>query len=335
MSFIWPTMLLSLLILPPLAALYWRAQRRRRGLIARYGSLGLVQGGTGRFAWRRHLPPALFLVGLAILGTALARPQATVALPRAEGTVILAFDISGSMAADDLKPSRMEAAKAAAREFVHRQPPAAQIGVVAFSDSGLATLAPTIDREATLAAIDRLAPARGTSLANGILASLATIAAANSGAGNRYYTNLTPTAAPTPTPVPKGTYTPAAIVLLTDGENTIPPNPLAAAQAAAARGVRVYTVGIGSAAGTPLKIEGFVVQTRLDEATLKGIADLTGGAYFNATDEAQLSKIYEGLGTGVVVRPERTEVTALFSGAGLLVLLLGGALSLLWFGRLP
>ncbi len=338
MSFIWPLMLWLLLLLPLFVLLYLRLQRRRRGLAARYGSLGLAReaAGTGRrrFGWRRHLPPALFLLGLALLLTALARPQAVVSLPRSEGTVILAFDVSGSMAADDLKPSRMAAAKAAARDFVQRQPPTVQIGVVAFSDGGLAVQAPTADQAAILAAIDRLAPARGTSLANGILASLTTIAAGGSQA-TRFYSNLTPVPTPTPTPVPKGTYTPAAIVLLTDGESNIPPNPLAAAQVAADRGVRIYTVGIGSAAGTTLHIEGFNVHTRLDEATLRQISQLTDGAYYNAEDEQDLRAIYENLGSQLVVKPERTEVTSLFAGAGLLVLLLGGACSLLWFGRLP
>ena len=338
MSFIWPLLLWSLLLLPLFVLLYLRLQRRRRGLAARYGSLGLAReaaGPGGRLTgWRRHLPPALFLLALALLLTALARPQAVVSLPRAEGTVILAFDVSGSMAADDLKPSRMEAAKAAARDFVQRQPPTVQIGVVAFSDGGLAVQAPTDDQAAILAAIERLAPARGTSLANGILASLTTIATGGS-QSPRFYSNLTPVPTPTPTPVPKGTYTPAAIVLLTDGDNNIPPNPLAAAQLAADRGVRIYTVGIGSAAGTTLHVEGFNVHTRLDEAMLRQIAQLTDGAYYNAGDEEDLRAIYQNLVSQLVVKPERTEVTSMFAGAGLLVLLIGGACSLLWFGRLP
>src|SRR5947208_5814163 len=258
MSFIWPPMLLSLLLMPLGVALYLRLQRRRRRLAASYGSLGLVQEAAGRrLGGRRHVPPALFLLGLTLLAIALARPQTVLSLPKVEGTVILAFDVSGSMAADDLKPTRMEAAKAAARAFVQRQPRTVQIGVVAFSDSGFSVQAPTNDQEAILAAIDRLAPARGTSLANGILASLNTIAAADGRQTPRLYSNLTPTPTPTPTPVPKGTYAPAVIVLLTDGENTAPPNPLAAAQVAADRGVRIDTVGIGSAAGATLRVEGF------------------------------------------------------------------------------
>ena len=336
MSFIWPPMLLSLLLLPLGVALYVRLQRRRRRLAASYGSLGLVQEAAGRrLGGRRHVPPALFLLGLTLLAVALARPRTVLSLPKVEGTVILAFDVSGSMAADDLKPTRMEAAKAAARAFVQRQPRTVQIGVVAFSDSGFSVQAPTNDQEAILAAIDRLAPARGTSLANGILASLNTIAAADGRQTPRLYSNLTPTPTPTPTPVPKGTYAPAVIVLLTDGENTAPPNPLAAAQVAADRGVRIDTVGIGSAAGATLHVEGFAVRTRLDEATLQQIAQLTDGAYYSAEDEQDLRAIYENLGSRLVSKPELTEVTSMLAGAGLLALLAGGACSLLWFSRLP
>ena len=336
MSFIWPPMLLSLLLMPLGVALYVRLQRRRRRLAASYGSLGLVQETAGRrLGGRRHVPPALFLLGLTLLAVALARPRTVLSLPKVEGTVILAFDVSGSMAADDLKPTRMEAAKAAARAFVQRQPRTVQIGVVAFSDSGFSVQAPTNDQEAVLAAIDRLAPARGTSLANGILASLNTIAAADGRQTPRLYSNLTPTPTPTPTPVPKGTYAPAVIVLLTDGENTAPPNPLAAAQVAADRGVRIDTVGIGSAAGATLRVEGFAVRTRLDEATLQQIAQLTDGAYYNAEDEQDLRAIYENLGSRLVSKPELTEVTSMLAGAGLLALLAGGAFSLLWFSRLP
>ena len=336
MSFIWPPMLLSLLLMPLGVALYLRLQRRRRRLAASYGSLGLVQEAAGRrLGGRRHVPPALFLLGLTLLAVALARPRTVLSLPKVEGTVILAFDVSGSMAADDLKPTRMEAAKAAARAFVQRQPRTVQIGVVAFSDSGFSVQAPTNDQEAVLAAIDRLAPARGTSLANGILASLNTIAAADGRQTPRLYSNLTPTPTPTPTPVPKGTYAPAVIVLLTDGENTAPPNPLAAAQVAADRGVRIDTVGIGSAAGATLHVEGFAVRTRLDEATLQQIAQLTDGAYYSAEDEQDLRAIYENLGSRLVSKPELTEVTSMLAGAGLLALLAGGACSLLWFSRLP
>jgi len=332
-------MLVLLLLVPLFVVLYVRLQRRRRQNAANYGSLGLVQtaSGTARrraVGARRHIPPGLFLIGLTNLLIALARPQTVVSLPRVEGTVILAFDVSGSMAADDLKPTRMEAAKAAARDFVQRQPRTIQIGVVAFSDSGLAVQAPTNDQEAILASINRLAPARGTSLGQGILASLNTIAAATDETP-RLYTNRTPTPALTPTAVPKGTDTSAVIVLLTDGENNENPNPLAVAQAAAERGVRIYTVGIGSAAGTTLHVNGFTVHTRLDEAMLQQIAQLTEGAYYSAENQQDLQTIYENLDLQFVIKPEKTEVTALFAGVGVIALLIGGICSLLWFSRLP
>src|ERR671933_2421391 len=164
MSFIWPQMLVLLVLLPLFVGLYLRLQQRRRRLVASYGSLGLVQAAAGqRVGARRHIPPALFLAGLTMLIVALARPQTVVSLPRVEGTVILAFDVSGSMAADDLKPTRLEAAKTAARQFVQRQPPSVEIGVVTFSEGGFTTQAPTNEQDLVLAAINRLAVQRGTS----------------------------------------------------------------------------------------------------------------------------------------------------------------------------
>jgi Ca-activated chloride channel family protein len=336
MSFIWPAMLASLLLVPLCVGLYVRWQRRRQRLLARYGSLGLVQGATGREpGMRRHVPAALFLAGLTVLLVALARPQMVVSLPRIEGIVILAFDVSGSMAADDLDPTRMEAAKAAAQAFVEQQPPSALIGVVAFSDSGFVVQAPTNDQADILSTIGRLAPERGTSLANGILASLNTIAAVGTKPPPSLYTNLTPTPTPTPTPVPAGTYTPAVIVLLTDGENNESPDPLAAAAVAADRGVRIYTVGIGSAAGADLEVEGFMVHTQLDEQLLRQISGLTGGDYYRAENAEELREIYKRLNPELVIKPEKMEITSILAGASILVLLTGGALSLMWFSRVP
>ena len=283
---------------------------------------------------RRHIAPGLFLVGLSILTLGLARPQATVSLPRQEGTVILAFDVSGSMAANDLEPTRMEAAKAAARDFVQRQPRTVQVGIVAFSDSGLAVQAPTNDQDTVLAAINRQSPARGTSLGNGILASLRAISA-EADQTPHAFSNLTPVAAPSPTPVARGTYTSAVIVLLTDGENNESPDPLAAAQAAADRGVRIFAIGIGSAAGTTLHVNGFTVHTQLNEAGLRQIAELTQGAYFSAENAQDLRTIYDTLDPQLVIKPEQLELTSIFAGASIFILLLGGLLSLLWFGRLP
>jgi Ca-activated chloride channel family protein len=335
MSFIWPIMLVLLLAIPLGVVLYLRLQRRRQRLIASYGSLGLMHGALGRgLGARRHIPPALFLAGLTFMLIGLARPQAVVSLPRAEGTVILAFDVSGRMAAEDMQPTRMEAAKAVAREFVQRQPRTIQVGIVAFSESGLTVQAPTNEQEEVLATINRLSPQRGTSLGQGILSALNTIAQEGEQPPS-LYTNLTPGPAATPTPVPKGTYTSAVIVLLTDGENNIAPDPLAAAQAAADRGVRIFTVGIGSAAGIPLQVNGFNVFTRLDEPTLQGIAQITDGAYYNAVNQEDLRAVYENLDLQLVIKPEEMEVTSLFAGVGVLALLIGGICSLLWFSRLP
>jgi Ca-activated chloride channel family protein len=266
---------------------------------------------------------------------AVARPQTVVSLPRIQGNVILAFDVSGSMSADDMKPTRMEAAKAAARNFVERQPAGVQIGIVAFSESGFSVLAPTHEAEEILAAIERLTPERGTSVANGIFTSLNTIVAANTDPVSGLYTNQTPTPEGTPAPVPPGSNTSDVIILLTDGENTTSPDPIEAAQTAADQGVRIYPIGIGSTAGVTIKVNGFTVHTQLDEALLQQIARMTNGAYYNAETEQELWNIYNNLNPQLIIKPEEMEVTALFVGAGIIVLLIGGALSLLWLGRLP
>ena len=333
MTFTWPLMLLSLLLIPLFIALYVRIQQRRQKIVANIGSLGFVQDAHGgRAGVRRHIPIILFLVGLTLLLVALARPNAVVSLPGLESTVILSFDVSGSMAAEDMQPTRMEAAKAAAREFVARQPSNVKIGVVAFSDGGISVQPPTNDQEAILAAIDRLAPQRGTSVGSGILASLNAITL-NRGEIPVTGNNLTPV--PTPTPVPYGTYIPAAIVLLTDGEDTTNQNPIEAARTAAEQGVRVYTIGVGSAAGTTLTVNDFTVFTQLNEPVLQQIASLTDGAYYNAQSEEDLREIYENLDVQVVVKPEKTEITSIFTGISMMFMLLGGAFSLVWFSRLP
>lgn len=336
MTFIWPTMLWFLLLLPLFILLYFRLQLRRRRMAANAGTLGLVQGSSGRpVGVRRHVPAMLFLAGLVVLVVALARPQAVVSLPRIQGTVILDFDVSGSMAATDIQPTRMEAAKAAAEGFVDKQPSGILIGVVAFSDSGFSVQVPTDQKEAVMAAIARLQPSRGTSLANGILISLNTLTNAGKPPETNYYSNETPQPTPTPTPVPQGTYTPAVIVLITDGENNQSPDPLQAAQTAADRGVRIYTVGIGSAAGADLTIDGFVVHTQLNQDLLQQISQVTSGTYYNAQSAQDLKKIYNSIDPQLVIKAQKMEVTSLFAGASMVFLLAGGIFSLLWFSRLP
>src|SRR5450759_4360393 len=245
MSFIWPPMLLSLALIPIGILLYRLLDGRRRRRLAAYGGSGLALGTTRRPGFRSRVPAAFLLLGLVVMSVALGRPQAVVSLPRQEGTVILAFDVSASMAATDLAPTRMAAAKAAAKDFVAREPTSVTIGVVAFSDSGVSVQTPTNDQATVIAAIDRLAPQRGTSVAQGILASLKVIATAEAGPfSGDYYTNQTPgpsvTPSPTPTPMPPGIHAPAVIILLSDGENNENPDPAAAAQAAADQGVRIY-----------------------------------------------------------------------------------------------
>lgn len=338
MTFIWPVMLLSLVLIPLLIGIYISLQQRRRQLSANFGSLGLPQSSKNRQpGFRRHVPMAFYTLGLAILAFGLARPQAVVALPKQEGTIILAFDVSGSMAADDIKPTRLEAAKVAALGFVKKQPIYVQIGVVAFSDNGLTIQVPTNDPNAIQAAISRMKPQTGTSVAQGILASLNTIAVTNAGGGppSEVYSNLLVTPTPTPTPVPRGTYTPAVIILLSDGENNEAPDPLQAAQLAVDRGVRIYTVGIGSPQGTTVHINGFSLHTQLYEDALRQISQLTGGVYYNAQSAQDLINVYDHLDTRLLSKPEKTELTSLFAGTSIIIMLIGGLFSLLWFSRLP
>ena len=332
MSFVWPSLLLFLLCVPLLVLFYLFLQQRRRRFAARFGSLGLVHDAMGSGpGLRRHIPSIIFLGGVTLLLISLARPQATLSLPRVEGTVILTFDVSGSMAADDLKPTRMEAAKAAAREFVGNQPPSVLVGVVAFSDGGITVQAPTADREKTLATIERLVPRRGTSVGNGILVSLNTIAV---DAGDPPILNTSSLSAPqTPTTAPQGWYPSAMIVLLSDGENNENPDPILTADLAADLGVRIYTIGIGSVNGAILDIEGFTVHSQLNEPMLQEISSITGGEYYNAGNEEELRRIYNDLEPKLTIKPEEIEMTSIFAGIAMLVFLVGGALSLLWFGR--
>jgi Ca-activated chloride channel family protein len=335
MTFVWPTVLISLAVLPVLVLLYVSIQHRRRKILEKLGGLGLPQRSNPSVAiMRGYIPTLLFLAGLALLLIAMARPQTEVSLPKIESTIILAFDVSGSMGAEDFQPNRMEAAKLAARGFIDSQPAAVLIGVVAFSDGGFNVQVPTDDRQSILDTIDRLKPTGGTSLANGIVVSLNMISSSLEGKTTVYGSMVTPTI-PTPTPVPAGTHLPAAIILLSDGENTSDSDPLKAALAAADRGVRIYTVGIGSPAGIDLEVEGFLVHTTLDEPTLKQIAAVTGGSYFNAQTEEDLENIYSQIKPELIIKTEKMEVTSFFAAAGMFIFLIAGLYSLFWFSRLP
>ena len=331
MIFQWPVLLWLLLLVPVLVATYIIAQRRRQKFAIRYSSLSILKQAVARGPGiRRHIPPAFFIVGFAFMLIALARPTAVVALPSQEGTVILTIDVSGSMQADDLKPSRMEAAKEAAAAFVENQPAGVKIGIVTFSDNANLVQAPTEDKQALLAAIDRLEPVRGTAIGRGLITSLDAIDPLTAAGASP---SFSPGAGPTP--VPEGHYEAAIIILLTDGENNMYPPPLSVTDQVVARGIRVYTVGIGTAAGVVLHIQGRAIPTRLDEDTLKQIATLTKGQYFNATNANDLRAIYEKLATRMVIRSDEQEITFGFAGLAGFMLLCGGILSLLWFNRLP
>jgi Ca-activated chloride channel family protein len=334
MSFIWPALLWSLIAIPFLVWLYLRMQKRRSQYAVHYGSLGLVQQASGRgVGSRRHISAILFLIGLIILFVALARPQMVLGLPKVEGIVILAFDVSGSMSADDFEPTRLEAAKAVAKDFVSRQPSSVQVGVVAFSESGFSVELPSNDQAAIIASIDRLKPQRGTSLASGIIVSLNTIATIT-GQPPIISGDQTQGTEPTPVPTPVAENS-AVIVLLTDGENNVNPDPLEAAKQATERGVRIHTIAIGSVEGVTLEVNGFNVHTKVDEATLQQIAETTEGQYFNAQSEEDLRAIYESIEPHLVIEQDETEVTAVFAGLSILFLLIGGMLSLLWFSHVP
>jgi Ca-activated chloride channel family protein len=295
----------------------------------------------------------LFLAGLAVGIFALSRPQATVVLPSNRGTVILALDISGSMRARDIKPSRIEAAKAAARSFIEKQPRSVRVGIVAFSATAALVQAPTLMRDDLYAAIDRLQPQRGTAIGSAILVALDAIfeEAGKTGEGAVQPSSTDIQASPdshlpadqglvpgsdtqAPSPVAPGSYTTAAIVLLTDGQSNTGPDSLDAAEKAANRGIRVFTVGVGTAHGDIVGAEGRSYRVSLDEDILKKIAQNTAASFYKASDEGQLMQIYRALSGRLVMGKETTEVTVLFAALAFAVVLIGALLSLLWFSKL-
>ena len=344
MTFIWPTALLLLVVVAGLAVLYVLAQRRRNRYALRYANLSLVREAIGKGpGWRRHVPPVLFILALAFMAIAVARPQAVVAVPSQEGTVILAIDVSGSMLAEDMKPNRMEAAKAAARAFVEKQSESVKIGVVSFSGDASIVQSPTTDKTLVIAAINRLRPQRATAIGRAILVSLDAIAE-NQGSEEDLPSSILqqgqPGAIPRPTATPlpaylEGQHSSASIVLMSDGQNNQFPPPLDVIDQAVSRGVRVYTIGVGSAAGAIVRLQGRAVRTALDETTLKKIAEVTDAQYFNANTEADLRAVYENLTTQLVVRNEKTELTAYATLIAAILAVFAGAFSLLWFNRLP
>ena len=344
MTFLWPTTLVFLIAVPVLLGLYIWSQRRRRRYALRYASLSLVKEALGRGPGiKRHIPPALYLLALVFMLTALARPVTVVKVPSQEGIVILAIDVSMSMRATDIKPDRITAAKAAAKAFVLKQGENVKIGIVSFSTDASIVQPPTTDHDLVLAAIDRLRLQRATAIGRAILTSLDAIVEASGAAGETDLPSAVLTQPqnpnapqkPTKTAVPGAAKAPASIILLTDGQNNQFPPPLAIIDQAIERGIRVYTVGVGTLSGAVLSLEGRSIRTSLDETTLKQIAADTDAEYFLATSEADLKKVYESLTTQLVLRSEKTEVTALFTLVAAMLSVVASALSLLWFNRLP
>lgn len=325
MSFGWPWMLLGLLAAPAVVLWYGGLVRARAARRAELADLGLVAPAAVARGWRRHVAPVLLLVAFVLLVTALARPTAAVPQPLREGTVIIAVDVSASMGATDIAPTRMEAAKAAARGFVENQPETVRIGVVAFGGTGLITQEPTPDRGLVLAAIDRLGPQGGTGLASGLMTALGAVV-------GRPIAVDQPTGGAEPTLPDLGYHGSSAVLLLSDGENTDELDPLFVADQASGAGIKVYPVGIGSPTGTVLEIDGFQVATRLDEPTLRAIADRTDGHYFTAPDERSLAAISDSV-VAWTVRTEQLELTAVLGGLAALLLVVGVGLSVVWFGR--
>ena len=341
MNFLWPDLLWLMLLLPLLVLLYlWLLGRRKKSAVA-WASLGLVKEAMGSSrAWRRHVPPALLLVALTSLLVATARPTAVVTLPLVEQTIILAMDVSGSMRATDVEPNRLVASQNAAKAFVADLPRAVRIGVVSFAGTAAVVQPPTQSREDVVAAIDRFQLQRGTAIGSGIVLSLATIFP-EAGIDLSQITGqrLMPRALGEKksekefTPIEPGSYGSAAIILLTDGQRTTGPDPVEAAKMAADRGVRVYTVGVGTKEGETIGFEGWSMRVRLDEETLKNIANMTRADYFYAGTAADLKKVYQGLSTRLVVEKKETEISALFAALGALLVVLAAGLSVWWFGR--
>jgi Ca-activated chloride channel family protein len=338
MTFLWPELLWLMLVLPLLLAAYIFVLRRKKKLALRYASLGLVREAMGAAQRvKRHIPPALFFVALAAMLVALARPQATITLPTQHETVILAMDISGSMRATDVEPNRLIAAQNAAKEFVNEQPENVRIGVVAFAGTATVAQAPTRNREDVIAAIDRFQLQRATAIGSGIIVSLAALFPDQGiDVGELTYGNpkKSEKTASTVKPVPPGSYASAVIILLTDGQRTTGPDSIMAAKMAAERGVRVYTVGVGTPEGKIIGFEGWSMRVRLDEETLKQIASITHAEYFYAGNAVDLKKVYQALNAKLVLERKKTEVTALFAGLAALFAVVSAALSLAWFHRI-
>ncbi|HEY3075791.1 MAG TPA: VWA domain-containing protein [Burkholderiales bacterium] len=347
MTFLWPEGLWMLLLAPALVALYLMILLQRKKTALAYSNFALVKAALGKHSFRRHVPPLLLLAAFVVMLLALARPAALVTLPTQHETVILAIDVSGSMRADDVKPTRLAAAQTAARAFIKDTPGSTRIGVVAFAGSAALVQPPTRNRDEVLNAIEQLQLQHATAVGSGILVSLKALfpdqdfevkpqmrAGLGSAAAGGSSRPLGAPAKPEPKPVPPGSYKSAVVILLTDGQTTTGPDPVDAARLAAERGVRVFTVGVGTPDGQILTGEGWSIRVRLDEDALKVIADMTRAEYFFAGNAPDLKKIYEGLNSKLVMERKRTEITAFFTAVAASLTLLAATFSLLWFNRI-
>jgi Ca-activated chloride channel family protein len=350
MKFLWLQMLWLLVAVPVLVGGYLLLLRRKKKGAVRYASLGLVKDAMGPGQrLRRHVPPLLFLAAMIATIVAIARPSAVITLPSERRTIVLAIDVSLSMRASDVEPTRLAAAQAAAKAFVQEQPSDVRIAIVSFAGTAALVQSPTHNRDDLVAAIDRLQLQRHTAIGSGLIVALATIfpdegidleSVIFGGSAAREAARAAPIdrarkAEKEPfKPVPPGSYSSAAIILLSDGRRTMGPDPIDAARMAADRGVRVYTVGFGTEAGGAVDFGGWSIYMRLDEETLKAMADVTRGEYFYAGTAADLKKVYENLNARFVLEKKETEITALVTAAAAALALGAAALSILWFNRL-
>ena len=342
MYFLWPQYLWLMLALPLLPAVYVWLLRRRRKMVVRYSSLGVVRAAAATRHWRRHVPPALLLLALTGLLLAAARPTARVPLPWARSTIMLAMDVSLSMRVTDVKPSRIEAAQEAAKLFLRDLPKDIEVGLVTFAGSSQVAQRATLDRSSLVQAIDAFQMQTGTAVGNAILVSLAElfpdhgIDVGEMTFGSKRQGRSLDDKEKAPKqikPVAPGSYASAAIILLSDGRRTTGIDTLDAAKMAADRGVRIHVVGLGTANGDAATPEGMPIYMQLDEPTLREVARMTGGEYHHAGTAEKLRSVYENLGSRVQVVTRETELAGLLALASALLVLAAGALSLVWFGR--
>ena len=356
-QFVWPRLLWLLASLPLWLGLYIAWQRRG---VQRAWPSASMNAGASNIRFTRHAPAMLVLLGLAGLLVAIARPQAILLLPSRIDTVMLAIDSSGSMRATDVQPSRIEAAQAAAKSFVMGQPAQVKLGVVSVAGAAALVQAPTEQRDLVLQAIDQLSLQPGSALGSGMVIALHAMLPGSGldvrglidGETTPPASTGTPLGGPTPAPtgpasgaaprqpislpkVPPGSNSAAAIVLLSDGQGNAGPDPLKMAQVAADLGVRVYTVGVGTAQGTVLKAQGMQMRVKLDEASLKKIAEITKAEYFSADNRQDLLQIYQSLSSKIVLKKHRrTEISALCALLGMLLVSWGCAWAWWRHGRI-